>query len=414
MARLSDDEALALLSPEFQGLLDARKVETRVQAELYRLGVDSMQMFSAIATDRSGLALLAKDSLGIDPATTASDAIKLAALYLAWQSASKRVKVQDELDADHSAQRMPKSVPASEMMSLKDQFESSYYSLRDAEMPARSSFEDLCEQLDAGELRPMALRHFGSRSDDEEAEVGALQLGKSGQVKIKKNKIETSVPTNAEELRLKITLMNNHLLFTKFRYPNKATLRDLTPFVFMEYTNYLMGKHVAQMEAQTIDGITLHRPSTKLLLNYEYQMRKEVIENFNDGVAMARGFKAVVKNSDVRERYFSTPLAVSSASQSMEKINKEGSRHTWSKPVSGGGKGKGKKGKSGGGKGKGKERVSGVTPDGRQICFAWNNKDEGCAGQCNRVHCCRLCLSTQHPMYEHPKGGHGGAPNPKE
>ena len=413
MARLSDDEALALLSPDFQGLLDARKVGKGVQAELYRIGVDTMQMFSAVATDRAGLATLAKDSLGIDPATTAADAIKLASLYLAWQSASKRVKVQDELDADHSAQKMPKSIPASEMMGLKDQFEASYYALRDAEMPGRSSFEDLCEQLDAGELRPMALRHFGSRADDEEAEVGALQLGKSGQVRIKRNKIETAVPTNGEELRLKITLMGNHWLFAKFRYPNKPSLQGLTPFVFMEFTNYLMGKHVAQMEAQTIDGITLHRPSTKLLVNYEYQMRKEVVENYNNGTSMHLAFKTVVKNSDVRERYFSTPLAVSSASQSMEKVAKEGGRNTWSKPMTQG-KGKGKKGKGGGGKGKDKSRISGVTPDGRQICFAWNNKDEGCSGGCNRVHCCRLCLSTQHPMYEHPKGGPGGGAANKE
>ena len=246
---LTDDEAVASLSPEFQGLLDARKVGKHTQAELFRLGVDTMQMFSAVAVDRDGLALLAKDSLGIDPSTTPGDAIKLASLFLAWQSAGKRVKVQDELDADHSAQKMPKAVPASEMLSLKDQFEKSYYNLREAETPAKTSFEDLCEQLDGGELRPMALRHYGSRADDEEPEVGALQLGKSGQVRIK-NKIETAVPTNAEDLRLKITLMGNHWLYAKFRYPNKASLQGLTPFTFMEYINYLMGKHVAQMESQ--------------------------------------------------------------------------------------------------------------------------------------------------------------------
>ena len=414
---LTDDEAVASLSAEFQGLLDARKVGKHTQAELFRLGVDTMQMFSAVAVDRDGLAQLAKDSLGIDPGTTPGDAIKLASLFLAWQSAGKRVKVQDELDADHSAQKMPKAVPASEMLSLKDQFEKSYYTLREAETPAKTSFEDLCEQLDGGELRPMALRHYGSRADDEEAEVGALQLGKSGQVRIKKtNKIETAVPTNAEDLRLKITLMGNHWLYAKFRYPNKALVQGLTPFTFMEYINYLMGKHVAQMESQTIEGVTLHRPSTKLLVNYEYQMRKEVVENFNNGTSMHLGFKTVVKNSDIRERYFSTPLAVSSASQSMEKIGKEGGRHSWpqDKPRQSpsGGKGKGKKAKGGGGKGgKDKGRISGVTPGGRQICFAWNNKEEDCAGSCGRVHCCRKCLSTSHPMYKHPEGTPSGPPD---
>ena len=75
-------------------------------------------------------------------------------------------------------------------------------------------------------------------------------------------------------------------------------------------------------------------------------------------------------------------------------------------------KGKGKKGK---GKGKGKTGKKGdqslhsITPDGRQICYAWNNKKEGCKGGCNIVHACRICLDTSHPTYEHPAEGGGGA-----
>ena len=54
------------------------------------------------------------------------------------------------------------------MSALKVQFERHYYKLKDAEVPAKASFEDLCEQLDAGELRPMSLRHFGSKSGTRE------------------------------------------------------------------------------------------------------------------------------------------------------------------------------------------------------------------------------------------------------
>ena len=157
----------------------------------------------------------------------------------------------------------------------------------------------------------------------------------------------------------------------------------------MDYIGYLTGKYVAQMETQTVDGIALHRPSIKLLINYDHQMRKEVIEQMNEGKDMALELQAVTKNSDL-ERHFSTPLAVSSASQSLE-------RHPirWQPYPTDKGKGKHK------GKHKGKGKFKGeFLHDGRQLCFAWSNKNEGCKGGCNRAHPCRICLSTSHPTFQ--------------
>ena len=156
-----------------------------------------------------------------------------------------------------------------------------------------------------------------SKADDEEVEAGTLQLGKSGQVKIRRSRIETAAPSNLEELRAKITLMANHFIFARLRYSNKGMLADINPFTFLDYVGYLTGNHVAQMETQTVDGITLRKPSIKLITNYEHQMRKEVIEQMNLGKSMSLEIKAVTKNADIRERHFSTPLAVSSATQSL-------------------------------------------------------------------------------------------------
>ena len=360
---------------------------------------------------RAELMEFAKNSLALDGSVRPGDVVKFATLYLAWQSATNRIKVQDELNSEQAAQKQPKTIPPLEMMSLKALFERQFYKMKDGEIPAKASFEDLCEQLDAGELCAMSLRHFGSKADDEEVEAGTLQLGKSGQVKIRKSKVETAAPGNLEELRSKIILMANHFIFAKLRYTNKGILTNISPFTFLDYLGYLTGKYVAQMETQTVDGIALHRPSIKLLINYDHQMRKEVIEQMNEGKDMAAELHSVTKNSDLRERHFSTPLAVSSASQSLEKNNAR-----W-QPYPPNEKGKGKhKGKH---KGKGKfkgEFLHATTPDGRQLCFAWNNKNEGCKGGCNRVHACRVCLSTSHPTFQHSQHqktneGDGGTGN---
>ena len=116
---LSEEEKIARLNPELQSLLDARKVDKPIQATLSDVGVDSLGMLSAIATTRAELLDFAKNSLGVDGAARPPDVVKFATLYLAWQSATNRIKVQDELNSEQAAQKQPKSIPPLEMMSLK-------------------------------------------------------------------------------------------------------------------------------------------------------------------------------------------------------------------------------------------------------------------------------------------------------
>lgn len=52
MAGLTSAEKIAGLNPDFQGLLDARGVDSDMQASLFDAGVHSIAMLSAIAVDR--------------------------------------------------------------------------------------------------------------------------------------------------------------------------------------------------------------------------------------------------------------------------------------------------------------------------------------------------------------------------
>lgn len=290
------------------------------------------------------------------------------------------------------------------MQLFRSEYEKRFFKLKEAECPGKPSFEDICEQLDGGEFRPMALCHFKSRSEEDEAET-SLHLGKAGQVKIKKSRVETSNPSNMEEFRSKINLMINHLIFARFRYPHKSSLADITPFTAIEYLNYICSKNISQLESLTVDDVSLHRPSLNIT-SYEYQMRKEVVDMVNRGGTWVEALRAVVKNADVRERYFSTPLAVTSAVQSLKETSWtspkkwQDRRHPYGEQPKGKGKSK-QKGKEGKQKSKGRSSLQGSAPDGRQLCFAWNNKDEGCTGGCGRVHACRICLSPDHATFDH-------------
>ncbi|CAK8993985.1 Ubiquitin carboxyl-terminal hydrolase 17-like protein E [Durusdinium trenchii] len=370
MAGLTDREKIAALAPDLQGLLDSRRVPEATQAGLHDLGIDNVAMLSAVAIDRTSLETLARSSLGIDVTARPADAIIFASLFLAWQSATKRMEARNELEAEAVAAKVLKAIPNVEIQLFRAEFEKRFFRLKDAECPGKPSFEDLCEQIDSGELRPMALRHFGSRNEDDDAETGNIHVGKTGVLKIKKAKIETSSPTNMEEFRSKIMLMVNHFIFARFRYPSKEILKDINPFVAMEYLNYICSKDVAQLESMTVDGVTLHRPSLKLIISYEYQMRKEAVDEINKGVDFVSALRAVTKNPDVRERHFSTPLAVSSATQSVQDPWRGKSKNI-DRPhpydtnfIKGKNKGRGK-----GKKGKGKAKQGGLqgsTPDGQK------------------------------------------------
>ena len=59
-------EKIAGLSPDFQGLLDARGVDAEMQAALFDAGVQSIAMLSAIAVDGDSLLEVAKSELALD------------------------------------------------------------------------------------------------------------------------------------------------------------------------------------------------------------------------------------------------------------------------------------------------------------------------------------------------------------
>ena len=91
----------------------------------------------------------------------------------------------------------------------------------------------------------------------------------------------------------------------------------------------------------------------------------------------------------------------------------EGGKGEWSHGGDWSYRGEQQKGKYGSGKGKKGEKgkpfskggaLCDRTPDGRQICFAYNARS-GCKGACSRVHVCQVRGCYQpHPTYDRPMG----------
>lgn len=142
---------------------------------------------------------------------------------------------------------------------------------------------------------------------------------------------------------------------------------------------------------------------------------------------MSNALESVTRDSDLKETYFTTPLALKAANPSADgpppqnkwpRYNAKGAQsfgwqgNSWQNSKGGGKQSKGK----GGGKAKGKnkqihEKLQGLqlawrTPANRDLCFAWNTGN--CDGSCGRVHQCRVKGCYGDPAIKH-KETVGGA-----
>ena len=187
MAARSDDAVIEALTGDLRGLLDGKKVPTEVQVTLGRRGVDSVELLAVLADTRDGIRQVARDTFGLDPAGDPAVNVTVAKLVVAWEAAKQRLEVRSHQDARATAENEAKSIPVNDFLAVRKRFEQQYYTLRDEEVPARNSLEDLADQLESGDWRAMSLKELASRVDmDGDSQWGSLTVGKLGQVRMKK------------------------------------------------------------------------------------------------------------------------------------------------------------------------------------------------------------------------------------
>ena len=67
-------------------------------------------------------------------------------------------------------------------------------------------------------------------------------------------------PTNAEELRRRLTIMRNALFLISVRHTNRAELQGDYDKVFEDYKSYLLGEWVYGLVAKDAEGNTIGSP----------------------------------------------------------------------------------------------------------------------------------------------------------
>ena len=414
---------MASMQPDLMFLLEEKGVTEQDVEKLKAMGITSMSRMSLLEDTRAGARQAIGKVLELD-ADTPDGRGRLIAVLDAWESAQKRVEVQRAQDAEAKMNRLPRTLTKSSYLALRRSAQEVYGEITDKVAPGAALVEMVLEQVEEHALEAIPFTQVFCVEDGEDLKTGAV-IDTAGVVRIRRGRCEVTMPSDTEALRKKLRCWGFAFAYAKLRHPGRAWLKSVSVEVISEYCDYLLGEHVRGLEAKDQHDSVVARPIWALVLSYEFQIRKEMAKLILEGADFARALREAWTDPVLKERYFITPLAVSAVS-SAPRARSRSPRGKWAPAPNekgagkggqkgrknrGAGKGANKGGQKGHNKGAGKGGAKdwhSSTPDGRSICYAYNNVGENCQGKCNRVHVCRRCFG-QHPVHQCSKAP-GSAP----
>ena len=187
---------------------------------------------------------------------------------------------------------------------------------------------------------------------------------------MKKGSTTVPMPNGPEQLRRRLSVMQNCLMMLALKHVNREEIQDITKDLFDRDKDYMLGDYVWGLSSTDLQGQQIQTPPWSLILAYEHAVRKRaytlmITERLMFGSALEKAWKCPT----TKERHFITPLAL--YSKRTYPPNSSPSVGTWNPK----GKGKSK------GKAKGSQKGASQGPDGEKICFRFN------AGKCNYQKC---------------------------
>ena len=283
---------------------------------------------------------------------------------------------------------------------MKKCFEEAYHELSDAKTPAKSYVEKKLEAVEKGEMRAEKLSDVVNYREDEASELRPV-WDVNGSLKAMKASVSVALPKDTEELRARLALLGTAWLMVGFQQTANPLLKGLTPFVFGEYVDHLLGPHIWGLASRGAEGRVVSSPSWPLLLQYEQEVRNHAYFLMEQkAMPLARALRESWRDEVVKGRYFITPLALEHR-EYKRLTPPDGEANKPQKFQKLGRAGKGDKGK-----GKGKGAPEGCKPfaaSGKRICFEFNRQGAKCPapkGKCRFLHICGRCEKEGVPMYE--------------
>ena len=367
----------------------------------FHVGVTSVAKYATFTDSVADLKAVLRDEFGLDSNASLADRVKVTSLVVAWSSASARMEKAAELEAEQEMRRLPKQLSTNDFMAMKVAFEKRWWPIEERETPGRCYLEQRAAEIEQDDVRAEALTSVVSREEDAVQDELVPVFDAAGTMRMRKSGTTVQPPTGPESLRSRVGLLGNGLIMLGLRHTNRPMLADLTPQLFQAYVGYLLGEWVYGLVGKDSDGTVIATPAWNQVLAYELQVRRRAWQLVvSEQVTFAVALKRAWNDPITKERYFTTPMAISGHNKrhregdggddSLLKKKKDQTK-------------KEEKGKKGAGKGaKGSKSppvgVAARNKDGKALCYAYNSP-EGCQRRkkCSFLHVCGRCFG-EHPI----------------
>ena len=277
--------------------------------------------------------------------------------------------------------------------------EALYGVIPDAEAPSAHYLSQKSEETETNEPIASPLDEVVSRKESTTSSIQS-SIDSSGHLRVTRTKCKSKMPASTEDYRRVMRVEANAWLCMAARYRAKPWLNGLVASDFTKFVDYILGDRVygIQLPSSTTEFAQKVKPDWSIVLACEFKLRREVMKLITQHArTMSEALVMVTKDADLKEAFFTTPIALKAAGaleQQPIKYHKGDYKGDFKGSCYKGSGKKGQKGKKGGGKGQMPEALKGLqlvwrTPDNRDLCFAWNAGNK-CDDRCSRVHQCRV------------------------
>jgi hypothetical protein len=281
-----------------------------------------------------------------------------------------------------------------------------------SETPSPDYLAAKLEEVEANEPQASQLDEVTS-CDDTETLALTANLDISGRIQVVRKKSKINMPDGPEEFRTRLRVERNAWMFLAAKHVNRNWLHGMTLDTWEKYTDFFLGNKVYRIKILTSDAspFPLVVP-WKIVLSFEWACRKDAFRLVRDQQkTLEVALQECIRDPELKELNFTTPLALGGPRTGAKRVPADAEhpipevKFQRKQKDKGKGKGRGKgKGQDKKGKGEGKLKLLFKTPDGREICYGYNDA-KGCQREgCTRLHICRRqgCMGN-HPMQEHPE-----------
>ena len=366
----------------------------------------SLRKFRALGDTRAEIRLACLQDFAI-PQDNPQSRAETAAIVSSWEVAQEFISKETEIRAEAKVLGQPRTLQVHERQAMVRAVEAVYGVLQESETPSVEYLSLKAEETETNEPVAAALDEVSSKKDSTTSQM-QTGLDSTGHIRITRTKLKAKLPATTEDYRRVMRVEMNAWLCMAARYKAKSWLHGLTAAPFNKFVDFILGEKVYNIQVPSLsgDGQVRVKPDWGIVLNFEHRLRKEAFKLVvRDGITLAEALNQVTHDAELKETYFTTPVALRSAMAAQI----EPPQPKWQRPnTKGFGKQSFSKGKGKPGKGKGKEvrkELQGLslawrTPDNRELCFSFNTGS--CDGKCNRVHQCRVkgCYGD-HPAIKH-------------